>query len=136
MFLKIFELFSIFNWVTPTIGIIEDVINDPTLLQSNTWTFFVPYDQSLDNGLNVFDIENLMRRHGIKTWGEQITGGEFFFSVELKQARWAEYVLNRYNVPIDDRYGSPPRPEQKKKKLNELKRDDIIGDFFDNLFRF
>lgn len=115
--MNIFELFSIADWITPAKGFVEDVINDPTPLQSNSWTFFIPYRES---NLSASQIESLMRKHGIKTWGGQITGGEFFFSVKLEQAQWAEYLLNTKSVPVNSRSGAP-----QKRKSN----DGIFGIF-------
>ncbi len=106
---ELFEFFSIFDWITPLKGLWEDIINDPTLLQSNTWTFFIPYNQALKNGWNCRDIEKLMKDYGIKTWGSQITCGELFFSVKLEQAQWAEYLLLREGVPINPGYLGAPR---------------------------
>jgi hypothetical protein len=136
----LFEFFSIFNWITPVVGFIEDFLNDPTLLQSNSWTFFVPYSRSLDNGWNAFDIEDLMGRHGIKTWGGQITGGEFFFSVKLEQAQWAEYILLNHGVPVNEKYLGAPRPKQKTNRPRQKRRKSgkdplsFIDDFFDGIF--
>lgn len=107
---ELFEFISIFDWITPTVGFIEDFINDPTLLGSNSWTFFIPYDESLEAGWNAALIERLMKQHGIKTWGGQITGGEFFFSVKKEQAQWAEYLLLNNSVPISPlSQGAPNR---------------------------
>lgn len=41
---QLFEVLSIFDWITPTIGFAQDIVNDPTPLQSHSWTFFVPYN--------------------------------------------------------------------------------------------
>lgn len=117
----LFELFSIFDWITPSIGFLEDAINDPTLLQSNSWTFFVPYDVSLNNGWNAFDIEDVLDQHGIKYWGGQITNGEFFLSVKLEQARWAESILIEHGVPLNEKYLGAPKPKQKTNQKSLLK---------------
>jgi hypothetical protein len=124
---QFFELLSIFDWLTPTIGFLEDIINDPTLFQSNSWTFFIPYDQSLESGWNANGIENLMKQHGVKTWGGQITGGEFFFSVKLEQAQWAEYLLNQNSVPLSPLSQGAPRPEGKSVE----KTDSFFEQHFD-----
>lgn len=110
---QFFELLSIFDWLTPTIGFFEDIINDPTPLQSNSWTFFIPYDQSLESGWNAFGVQNLLKQHGVKTWGSQITGGEFFLSVKLEQAQWAEYLLQQHNVPLSPLSQGAPPPRHK-----------------------
>lgn len=109
---KFLEFLSNFDWITPSIGLIEDVINDPTLLQTNSWTFFVPYDESINRGWNAFDIADLMKQHGIKTWGRQITGGELFFSVKLQQARWGEYLLLKNGIPLTELSMGPPLPKK------------------------
>lgn len=109
--LKLFELLSILDYFTPAKGLVEDVINDPTLFQDNTWTYFVPYGEANGSGWSARQIEDLMAKHGIKTWGSQITGGDFFFSVPLDQAGWAEYVLLRYGVPLQEHSMDPPRPK-------------------------
>lgn len=111
---QIFEFLSIFDWITPTIGFVETFVNDPTLLQSNSWTFFVPYDQSLKSGWNAVDIEHLLQQNGIKTWGGQITNGEFFLSVKSEQAQWAEYLLLRHGIPLNERFLGAPPPKRKK----------------------
>jgi hypothetical protein len=113
----LFEFLSIFDWITPSVGFIEDFINDPSLI--NNWTFFVPYDQSLKSGWNAVDIENLLNQYGVKTWGGQITNGEFFFCVSLEQAQWAEYLLIRYGVPLNERYVGAPPPKKKTKKSSK-----------------
>ncbi len=127
---KLFEIFSIFDWITPSIGFLEDIINDPTLLQSNTWTFFVPYDQAIKSGWNAFDVEDLMKQHGIKMWGSQITGGEFFFSVKLEQAQWAEYLLLRYGVPVNQKYLGVPNPKRKTGQSSRQNRQQSAEDLF------
>ncbi len=111
---RIFEFLTIFDWITPSIGFIEDIIHDPTLLQSNSWTFFVPYDQSLNAGWNARDIERLLEKHGIRHWGGQYTfpNGEYFFSVKLEQAQWAEYLLLRHGIPLGEKFLGAPRPKR------------------------
>lgn len=110
-------LFTVFDWVTPLIGIAETVYNDPTPLQSNSWTFFIPYKSSLfSRGWNGSDIEKLLDDHGIKHWSSGFGEGEFYLTVSLDQARWAEYTLLKYNVPINERFIGAPEPKPKKEK--------------------
>ncbi len=98
----LFDFLSIFDWITPTLGFVEDFINDPTPLQTRSWTFFIPYDDALNAGWNGRDIEWLMKQYGIKTWGSQITNGDFFFCVSRNQAHWAEYLLLRNGIPVQE----------------------------------
>jgi len=92
------ELFTIFDWITPSIGFIQDFKNDPTLLQTNSWTFFFDYGDLLNAGYNAVDVERLLHQHGIKTWGSQITGGEYFFSVPIGQTELATNILNQRGI--------------------------------------
>lgn len=99
---ELLGIFSIFDWITPLKGFVEDAINDPTPLQSNSWTFFISFDQAVSAGWNPAGIESLLKKHGVKTWGGQTTNGEYFFSVKLDQAHWAEYILLRYGIPLSE----------------------------------
>lgn len=118
---KLFELLSIFDWITPTRGLIEDAINDPTLFQVNSWTFFIPYAKSIEVGWNACQIEKILDDGGIKHWGSQITNGEFFFTVPRDQAAEAEYFLNYFGVPIGLGAGAPlPQPEKPTAVLNNV----------------
>lgn len=96
----VFQFLSIFDWFTPLKGFVEDARHDPTPLQSNSWTFFIPYREAIGAGWNQRDVVQLLRDHEVETWGCQITDGELFFSVALAEARWAEYVLLKRGVPI------------------------------------
>lgn len=95
------EFLSVFDWITPLVGFAQDIKNDPTLMQTNSWTFFIPYKQALNRGWNPNRIECLLNKKGIKTWGGQITSGEFFFSVELENAPVSEVLLLANNIPLN-----------------------------------
>lgn len=105
---QFFEILSIFDWVTPTVGFVEDIINDPHPLQPNSWTFFIPYGKSIESGYNARQIEKMLDQAGVKHWGSQITGGEFFFTVPKGHAAAAEYLLGNAGVPIGLGAGAPP----------------------------
>lgn len=108
----LFDFLSIFDWVTPTLGIIESLANDPTFFGTNSWTFFVPYDDSLGAGWNAAQIKSLLEKNGIKVWGKQISGGEFFFSVSRDQARWAENLLSQHSIPLSPKSLGAPAPKK------------------------
>ncbi len=133
---KLIELLTIFDWVTPSVGLVEDLLNDPTPLQSNSWTFFIPYDDALSAGWNAVGIEGMLAKFGIKTWGSQISNGAFFFSVKLDQARWAEHLLSRHGVPLQERSLGSPRPKGRRNnssaKNNVGLGDDLLS-FLDDL---
>jgi len=104
---EIFQALTIFDWITPVKGLIEDFAHDPTLLQTNSWTFFIPYRQAINAGWNANGIESMLRENGIETWGGQITNGDFFFKVYRKDSADALYHLLRWNIPICE-YSIPP----------------------------
>lgn len=98
---KIFEALSIFDWITPLVGMAETAYHDPTLLQSNSWTFFIPYNSALRAGWNERDIREMLYGQGINSWGSQITNGELFFNVSREQAGEVEYHLSRNGIPFN-----------------------------------
>ena len=83
------KLLTVFDWITPAVGLVEDIANDPTLMRENSWTFFIPFDQSIDSGFNPNDVKRLLKQNNIKTWGWQYTlldpsaPNEYMFSVKL-----------------------------------------------------
>jgi hypothetical protein len=108
---KLFEIICIFDWITPAIGIAQDIkhgVKDGFL---NAWTFYIPYGQAIGQGWNPRDIERLLHRNGVETWGSLVHFGEYFFCVHLNQAEWAEYILSRAGVPIKPESQGAPRPE-------------------------
>jgi hypothetical protein len=111
---KLFQALSLFDWITPLWGMAQDIKNDPTPLQTNSWTFFIPYRDSVRTGWNANQIRDLLHRQGIKTWGYQITNGQLFFGVSLKNAQDAEFHLNRHGVPIDPKFAGAPAPKMKE----------------------
>lgn len=127
---QLFDAISVFDWITPTWGFIETFWNDPTPLQSNSWTFFVPYDESLTSGWNAVDIEKLLNQHGIKTWGGGFGEGEYCFTVSLGQAQWAEYLILRHRIPLNEKFLGAPPPKQKKQQAGWItKFERIIDDW-------
>ena len=110
-------------------------MNDPTPLQSNSWIFFVPYNQSLSSGWNAANIERLLNQHGVNTWGGQLPNGEYLFSVNPDQAQWTEYLLQRNGVPLTELSMGAPQPKPKPKH-QQRSGDDLyssLDKLLDNL---
>lgn len=62
----------------------------------SSWPFFVP-----SNGEWQPDtIRPILDSCGIPNWGWGHHQGEFFFQVKLRQASWAQYLLQQQGVPI------------------------------------
>ncbi len=64
-----------------------------------SWRFYVPRNC----GWSGQQIEQLLRRHGVKVWGRGFTHDNLFFRVKLQQANWAEYLLWRGGISVSGR---------------------------------
>lgn len=87
---RILTLGSTPDWISPLVAIIQDFTNGPR------HDFYV----DLYAGWSVKDIKRLLNRHGVKVWGDMIADDTIIFSVRQPQARWAQIVLMRNEVPI------------------------------------
>jgi hypothetical protein len=88
---KLLELGSVFDWISPVAGMIQDRINGPA------HTFLIP----VDCGWSGFDIEHLLKRYGIKSWCRMIVNGHIMITVRLAKAPWAQYLLLQAQIPIE-----------------------------------
>jgi hypothetical protein len=140
VFLKFFELLSIFDWVTPTFAMLEDIAEGGPL-NLDAWTFYIPYEKAVSKSWCAVDIEKLLGYCGVKTWGGLIRFGVFFFSVKLEQAAWAEYILTRYGVPVYERSLGAPHPKGERRQSPQKKQQhssrgplSFLDDFCDECF--
>jgi hypothetical protein len=62
----------------------------------SAWPFFVP----AESGWQPATIRPILSAHGIANWGWGQYKGEFFFQVKLRQASWAQYLLQQQGVPL------------------------------------
>ena len=95
---KLLEVGSAFDWISPIAGLLGDVVSGPS------HTFLIPYDGCPLSGR---EIQILLKRKGVRTWGVMITGGTLMVSVRLSQARWAQHLLEQAGVPMEN----PIRPK-------------------------
>jgi hypothetical protein len=132
---KLFEALSIFDWITPTVALIEDVAEGGPF-NHDAWTFFVPYDRAIGRGWSAARIEDLLAQHGIKMRGGLVHLGEYFFKVNLDQAAWAEYILASHGIPLQKKsQGAPPsrkKTRQKPKQGHQTPARDVLS-FLDDL---
>lgn len=61
-----------------------------------SWRLRVPRDC----GWSGYQIEQLLRRYGVKVWDRNLSSHHLSFRVRLQQANWAEYVLCRRGIPV------------------------------------
>jgi hypothetical protein len=92
MLQQMLEVCACFDWLSPVIAGIQTVANRPT------YTFRVPQGY----GWSSLAIERLLREHGVRTWGRMIFNRTIMFTVRLSQARWAQHLLEREGIPINN----------------------------------
>jgi hypothetical protein len=46
------------------------------------------------------EIEDMLAENGIRIWGRAFDDDHLFFRVRVQQARWAEYLMARENLPM------------------------------------
>lgn len=86
----ILHLLASFDLISPICAILQNIANGPS------HTFLIPEDC----GWSGYQIDNLLKSYGIKTWGLMIVNRLIMVSVRLPQARWAQYLLRREKIPI------------------------------------
>ncbi len=62
----------------------------------NAWPFFVP----LAGDWRPSASQPILRAHGIASWGWGKHKDELVFQVKLRQATWAQYLLQQHGVPL------------------------------------
>jgi hypothetical protein len=78
--------------MAPVITIVQTILNGPS------HTFHVP----AGCGWSGLAIERLLRDHGVRIWGKMIFNRTIMFTVRLPQAMWAQCLLERAGIPIDN----------------------------------
>jgi hypothetical protein len=125
MFRQLLEFGSLFDWISPAVAGILDVANGPS------HQFTIPRDC----GWSGHEIETLLRRHGIKTWGLMIPAysDSIAITVRQSQSKWAQYVLQQQGIPIQGGLmasASSPRVQGSRTASSTLSRAD---DWIDRL---
>jgi hypothetical protein len=113
---ELLELGTIFDWISPTLSIAQDLTNGPS------HTFLIPQDC----GWTGMEIANLLRRRGIKTWGHMIVNGTFMITVRQPQSEFARYLLQQAGLPT----GIEPAPPSRRRPAGSSGRSNSgsLGD--------
>ena len=112
---NLLHLMASFDLISPILAIAQNIANGPS------HTFLIPENC----GWSGRQIEHMLRRHGIKTWGLMIIARKLRITVRVAQARWAQYLLDREGIPVEygtayDQLTRTTRPAQRKKDTNAL----------------
>lgn len=103
-----FQILALFDWISPLKAFVEDV-REGGPLNLDAWTFFIPVTQSVHSGWSQRDIKKLLAKNDVRTWSHLTFIDEHSFTVSLKDAHFAEQILNAYGVPIAPRSQGAPR---------------------------
>ena len=90
-------------------GVLSDVVGALPLPQA-----ILAYPQDWINGPNHtflfqrktcswsgLEIQTLLEDHGIRVWGKLIVMGDIMITVRKRQARWAQYLIERAGLMIE-----------------------------------
>ncbi len=99
-----------FDWISPALAAVRDVAN------GGNYTFFVPEGC----GWAARDIRLMLQGHGVRVWGLMTVNRLIMLTVRRAQARWAEYLMLRYGVPLVSGYA--PRPGEPR-RLHRTRTD-------------
>jgi len=125
---KILEFGTIFDWISPVIAEVQDIVNGPS------HTFFIPEECNWSGG----EVTSLLRQHGVKTWGHMTVNRMRMITVRQPQARWAQYLLEREGIPIeygviDERIDRAPHAARENERTSPL---ETLGRWLDELAGF
>jgi hypothetical protein len=89
---EILAIGSTFDWISPTLAIANDLARGPG------HTFIIPHDC----GWSAYEVRDLLRKFGIETWGLMIITGYITISVPKNRAGWAQTILGKHGIPVDN----------------------------------
>ena len=124
---QLLEIGSAWNWITPGIAFLQDLLNGPGS------HFGIPVNAGWDKD----DIRELLTRHGVRIWGlmPNLSCDMLMFAVPKNQARWAYYLLKLRAVPV--LYAPADVVEAwergSRRKVNAQTPLDAVFDFLDRL---
>ena len=114
---SILEVGASFDFLSPLAGIVGDAVHGPS------HTFLIPHDSCPLSGR---EVELLLRRRGIKTWGLLVVDGTLMVSVKAKDAGRAQAMLKGAGVPIENEVA-----QSKKRSRNTAGRTGSPFSVFD-----
>lgn len=104
-----------------------------TAVGTNTEPFFVP----VSAGWTAQAIAALLVQYGVRLWGVSYFNDQITFLVKKRQAHWAQYVLLRAGVPLDEGLldGSRANPGYRQAKAQQKEEGGTLGKVIDWLVR-
>jgi hypothetical protein len=100
--MNILDFLALIDWITPLKIAAQDIKHGGPV-NLNAWTFFIHYDESIRRGWSQEHIENLLRHFRIEFWSSWTAFGEYSFSVNRRDGKRVEKLLNDHHIPIHSR---------------------------------
>ena len=104
LFDDLLEIGSAFDWISPVGSLIGDTLNGPS------HTFLIPYDC----GYSGREIARILKRRGVNSWGAMVVKGTLMLSVRQTQARWAQHVLDRAGILVENAVGGEKQEPERE----------------------
>jgi len=78
-----------FDWITPVLTWLTDMRSGGS----------VGYNIPVEAGWSALAIQTMLHDAGVRIWGLSIVAGIITFRLKRKQARYAQYLLERHGIP-------------------------------------
>ncbi len=98
---------SAFDWITPLKAFLNPIIHGPV------YTFMITYSSC---PYSTREITRALKKRGVSVYSPLITGNTILFDVKLKQAAWANHLMDQWGVPVEN-----PLPKKKRKRKRKRK---------------
>lgn len=98
MFDRFVTIGAEFDWITPVLTWLTDLRSGGS----------VGYNVPVDAGWSALAIQMLLRDAGVRIWGLSIVAGVITFRLKLKQAHYAQYLLERNGIPYQGGIDATP----------------------------
>jgi hypothetical protein len=124
---ELLEIGSAWNWITPGIAFLQDLLNGPSS----------HFGITINAGWEKGDIRDLLTRHGVRVWGlmPNLNCDMLMFAVPKTQAKWAYYLLKVRGVPVLYAPAEVIKAFERRfaRKANRKTSMDELFDFLDRL---
>jgi hypothetical protein len=116
---KVLAAGASFDYVSPLVKVLGD------LAHGGGYAFSI-----LPCHMAYRDIELLLRRHGVGTWGALVVGDRYTVTVRKSDAQRANSILQANDVPVEN-----PPPMQARQSRQKRKPSGGVFSVFDDVFK-
>lgn len=108
-----------FDWITPVLTWLTNMRSGGS----------VGYNIPVDAGWSALAIQMMLHDAGVSIWGLSIVAGIITFRLKRKQARYAQYLLERHGIPYQggmDITSAQSRGHQRQSSLRSAASDGLL----------